>query len=1617
MTIEFSAHGDGFRLSSFSGSTASISISADGTEASWIVTEQPYLGGKVILHGAGLQFNPFTGFLGGTFQSVEVISAGSMPILEISGLDLNFQTTFQNGNRVGLDLNYTILNAAAPLEVIGTDGDDILSTGNNARATIQAGDGNDSITLPGLLEGTVTTIYGGMGFDTFDFGGFAPIQAADCEITHLADGSFTVSYEKFGISGTLHLTDVEQIFFSNGREFVLLDQVGITIEGDIPLLQRGEGVGEFQLKIHLDQKLPTGFLDVYLNAVYEDPLADSNDPSGPYKNSQHYSDWVLESYKVTFSAFDETTDDGRIRVNSDGSEDIFVKGYISGASWAEPEAQYFSVGVVPILVTSWGSVGSVDDDAEGVTITIQNPAPRSYLAQSADIEIVGAQNALVSEYVEDDIRAALDRIADGIGDFSTPINIKVLFKQAELGGLAEAGPDRAISAIDPATGQQIQISSAVAKYQGLNIGDPSATDIVLVINEATLLELYGGFADIAAGGVTFDSTQIITHELLHGFGLIGRTDAAGLLVNFDPWVFNQHLQGQTFVGDFSGRVELTSDGHVATPGDILAPRELYFPTLGPLTDIDIEMLRDIGFSRLSPNYIVMENGPPTTITVAGATAVISPTSVTVGDITIESASASQVFYKIYLSTTAGTLSLVKPHSLLAAEGTSAGLDRIVGSELSFVGSSDDINEALRTLRLEFAEASSHSGTIRIEILDSFSVTVSRDIAFAFTTTTNEPAILSSADVALDETDSVLTTGGVLSISDVDSSPTFVAQVTEGANGHLSIGAEGIWAYVANAAFDELSVGKSLADTFTVLSADGTATTVKVTINGTNDAPKVHVEVPDQVCHEQSPVTFLLPANVFTDADLGDTLTLAASGLPAWLAFDAATGTFSGTPVNADVGTATVTVTATDGAGATASQQIVFAVTGSNDAPTVSAPLTLVVAEDSGIATLDLLAGASDVDDTVLSIGNLDALPAGFTRLGTSTAIDTSSAVFQALRSGQQQVTTLSYEVTDPHGGSVQQTATIIVMGVNDAATITGSGAAALAEDGTLTAGGQFVVADADAGQSVFATPAAREGTYGTFEFDIASGAWGYELANGGADVQSLKGGQVVHDTLTVASIDGTATKIIDVTITGANDAPTGAPTAALVNGGEDTDYTVSAAMLLQGFADVDGDTLAIANLVASNGAAVSVTGSGFSIAPVANFNGSLTLTYDVVDGHGSMLSNQTRSLAFNAVNDTAVISGIFTGAVTEDGTLAATGTLSIADVDFGQNRFAVPATLAGTYGSFTFNAVTGAWGYALNNASAAVQALNSGDVRHELLTVTSIDGATTKVIDVTIYGVSDTVVIGNGNASGVVNGTAGNDIIDAAGGTDLVNAGAGDDRITGGAGSDIVLAGAGNDTIVATGGDGNDLYDGGAGSDTLDYSAITASLTVVLDGIAQSRQTSIDLLSSIENVIGGAGNDQIRGTNANNLLSGGAGADTISGQGGADILNGGDANDNLSGDAGDDTLDGGSGADTLSGGTGIDRLIGGTGNDILNGGAGNDVFVFKPGFGADRIQDFDANPAGGQDFLDLTSYGFTAGTFAQHVVISDVGADTLVTIDHTDTIRLLAVGNALTVTSADFFLI
>ncbi|MEA2447964.1 MAG: hypothetical protein QOK47_1601 [Actinomycetota bacterium] len=108
----------------------------------------------------------------------------------------------------------------------------------------------------------------------------------------------------------------------------------------------------------------------------------------------------------------------------------------------------------------------------------------------------------------------------------------------------------------------------------------------------------------------------------------------------------------------------------------------------------------------------------------------------------------------------------------------------------------------------------------------------------------------------------------------------------------------------------------------------------------------------------------------------------------------------------------------------------------------------------------------------------------------------------------------------------------------------------------------------------------------------------------------------------------------------------------------------------------------------------------------------------------------------------------------------------------------------------------------------------------------------------------------------------------------------------------------------------------------------------------------------------GGGNDKADGDEGDDKLAGQGGNDTVAGGPGNDRVSGNAGNDKLYGDLSpgeeqraarfsamqaeesNDVLNGGAGNDLAGGGAGADKLIGGPGTDVLQGGPGKDTCVF-----------------------------------------------------------------------------
>ncbi|MBR1293788.1 MULTISPECIES: DUF4082 domain-containing protein [Bradyrhizobium] len=175
----------------------------------------------------------------------------------------------------------------------------------------------------------------------------------------------------------------------------------------------------------------------------------------------------------------------------------------------------------------------------------------------------------------------------------------------------------------------------------------------------------------------------------------------------------------------------------------------------------------------------------------------------------------------------------------------------------------------------------------------------------------------------------------------------------GAHGSLVLNASGAFTYTVNetdSAIQALRLSTTtLTDVFNYTMRDAagatSSTTLTVTIHGANDAPVLAAQTGNQTATVGSAFSLTLPAGTFTDVDSGDSLAYTAtaadgSALPAWLAFNASTRTFSGTPASADVGTLGVKAAATDLGGLTASETFNIAV------GTASSTVSLFSASDT-----------------------------------------------------------------------------------------------------------------------------------------------------------------------------------------------------------------------------------------------------------------------------------------------------------------------------------------------------------------------------------------------------------------------------------------------------------------------------------------------------------------------------------------------------------------------------------------------------------------------------------------------------------------------------------------------
>ncbi|MCP4181942.1 MAG: hypothetical protein GY761_01270, partial [Hyphomicrobiales bacterium] len=147
-------------------------------------------------------------------------------------------------------------------------------------------------------------------------------------------------------------------------------------------------------------------------------------------------------------------------------------------------------------------------------------------------------------------------------------------------------------------------------------------------------------------------------------------------------------------------------------------------------------------------------------------------------------------------------------------------------------------------------------------------------------------------------------------------------------------------------------------------------TIDELVAGFDSAPIVENSLIDQSSDEDASLSFVLPADTFSDPE-GDELTLSAtladgSQLPDWLSFDAVSRTFSGTPPQDYNGDLEVSVGAHDGLVQT-NETFILSIVPVNDAPVAYTPLEDVTIEAGQSTTIWHADDAFiDIDEDILT---------------------------------------------------------------------------------------------------------------------------------------------------------------------------------------------------------------------------------------------------------------------------------------------------------------------------------------------------------------------------------------------------------------------------------------------------------------------------------------------------------------------------------------------------------------------------------------------------------------------------------------------------------------------------
>ncbi len=888
---------------------------------------------------------------GGSVTATFTVPAGTLAATSGGGVTvggsgtgaLTLTGTVANINAfiAGSNLTYTTAANATGNVTLAVSVNDGGNTGaggaltDNGNVTLQITAVNDAPTITGLNGDNVPTVSGGSP-TRIDLG--ANAEVTDVDSAHFNGGALTITQTGGTANGSFSLSGAG---VASGGDAAIGSGQTISVGGvDIGVVdaaQNGQGGNNLVITLNANAT-PERVTALVRDLSYDGSGIGNRTFSMTISDGSDTSAAVAFTVEVTPNPPVITGLDGDVVTYQEGGAPVLLD-LGANAIVSDADSANFNGGELRASITA-GAAAAED------LLSISN---------AGDVTVIGASVRVNGVEV--------GTLAGGVGGVDLVVSLNADATPARVSDVLQAIAYSNSNNDDPAAGTktiQVSIRDAAAGPGSATSAPATVTVNVTAVNDAPTITAP------ATIGVTEDVASALTGI---SFADVDAGGAAVLVTLSAPSGTLAATSGGGVAVGGSGTGTLTLTGTIADINTFIAGSNVAFTTAADATaDVTLAVSVD---DQGNTGAGGAQNAA-TNVTLQVAAVNDAPSLTLPGNIAVTEDVASALTGIVIADVDAGggsvTATFTVPAGTLAA--TSGGGVTVGGSgtgALTLTGTVADINAFIAGSNLAYTTAANANGnvTLTVGVNDGGNtgaggaLTDNGNVTLQITAQNDAPTITAPGTIGVTEDVASALTG--ISFADVDAGGADVVVTLSAPSGTLAATAAGgvavvgsgtgtltltgalaaINAFIAGSNVAFTTAANATADVTLAVSvndqgntgaggAQNAATNVTLQVAAVNDAPRLASPLAGQSAQAGLPYSYMISAATFVDPDAGDVITYSVtradgSALPAWLSFDAATRTFTGTPPADFAPVATdlaLTVRATDLAGAFAETGLV-----------------------------------------------------------------------------------------------------------------------------------------------------------------------------------------------------------------------------------------------------------------------------------------------------------------------------------------------------------------------------------------------------------------------------------------------------------------------------------------------------------------------------------------------------------------------------------------------------------------------------------------------------------------------------------------------------------------------